>query len=244
MRENKPADRDIVATPTPPVVLGSNAREGLAALLRAYTYAKDAAVDPWDFALEIEYLFESGLTVSDLRWLAAKKLAAHGREISDCGDPHRSFEGGGGLKFDSRTCLSLTEEGIAFAASFLGAEVPGGTESGVRVNAACGGANSVGALLGGVVKPRWHGARRELYLGEQLVKRFRVPARNQEWILEVFEEDGWPETIDDPLPPSPNIDPKSRLHDTINRLNNKQINPLLRFHGNGNGCGVFWKLVG
>src|SRR5262249_26296993 len=75
-----------------------------------------------------------------------------------------------------------------------------------------------------------------------VVKRYRVPARNQELILSAFEEEGWPEHIDDPLPVRYDIDPRMRLHDAIHRLNGRQINRLVRFKGNGTGTGVFWEL--
>jgi hypothetical protein len=67
-----------------------------------------------------------------------------------------------------------------------------------------------------------------------------VPAANQELILLAFQEQDWVAPIDDPLPPVPDVDPKRRLHDTIRRLNEKQMNALIRFHGNGNGKGVWW----
>ena len=44
--------------------------------------AREASVDLWDFALEIDKLYATGLTVSDLRWLVAKKFVDHGRESS------------------------------------------------------------------------------------------------------------------------------------------------------------------
>jgi hypothetical protein len=79
-----------------------------------------------------------------------------------------------------------------------------------------------------------------LSLNGTVVKRFRVPAQNQELILRAFEEEGWPDHIDDPLPVSGDIDPLTRLHDAINRLNGCQTNPVLRFSGNGTGTGVSW----
>lgn len=91
--------------------------------------------------------------------------------------------------------------------------------------------------------PRWDGATRTLWLGSVLVKQFKVPARNQELILSVFAEDGWPESIDDPLPPTTDTDPKLRLRDAISRLNRNQKQRLLRFHGNGNGRAVHWELA-
>lgn len=90
------------------------------------------------------------------------------------------------------------------------------------------------------LRPAWDKNLRELRFGKQVVKRFRVPAENQEIILAVFEEEGWPESIDDPLPPAANIDPKRRLQATIKSLNRHQIVPSLRFHGNGGGRVIYW----
>jgi len=81
-----------------------------------------------------------------------------------------------------------------------------------------------------------------LKVGSQLVKQFRVPASNQEAILSAFEEEGWPEQIDDPLSPCHDIPAKSRLHSAIASLNRNQKNSLVHFSGNGTGDGIFWKL--
>ena len=88
--------------------------------------------------------------------------------------------------------------------------------------------------------PSWDRDRPELRWGNTVVKRFKVPAPNQELILAAFQEDGWPVRIDDPLPPHPELDPKRRLHDTINSLNRSQKLPLIRFLGDGSGQGVRW----
>ena len=55
-----------------------------------------------------------------------------------------------------------------------------------------------------------------------LVKRFKVPAPNQEMILAAFEEESWPVRIDDPLPVHPCLAAKRRLHETITSLNRHQ----------------------
>jgi hypothetical protein len=60
-------------------------------------------------------------------------------------------------------------------------------------------------------------------------------------VLLVFQESGWENPIDDPLPPTAGIDPKDRLHDTIKCLNRRQQIPLLHFGGDGTSEGVVWK---
>ena len=91
--------------------------------------------------------------------------------------------------------------------------------------------------------PKWDAQCRSLLVGQRVVKEFRVPSHSQEAILAAFEEEGWPHHIDDPLPPVGDIEPKSRLHDTIKRLNRHHKFRLIRFHGNGNGEGVCWRYV-
>ena len=84
---------------------------------------------------------------------------------------------------------------------------------------------------------------RTLYLGDRVVKRYRVLAENQEKVLSAFEEEGWPQVIDNPLPPDVEAYPETRLRDTIRRLNSSHANHLLRFYGDGTGCHVLWEAV-
>jgi hypothetical protein len=234
--------------------INNNIRIGLAMLWQAYAYAQEAGADIWDFALEIDRLYASGVTISDLRWLVAKGFVEHGLESSVYGGPHRSFRPGTGFFFEHGTCVVLTPQGAAVAGDFWSESIvpPRPTRAEDTVHIA-GGVNEAGAIKPAAVakldgtrcflyKPLWVSTRRELSLDGTIVKRFRVPAQNQELILSAFEEDGWPEQIDDPLPISGGIDPRTRLHDTVNRLNRRQTNDLLRFHGNGNGTGVCWRL--
>ena len=74
-----------------------------------------------------------------------------------------------------------------------------------------------------------------------MVKRFRVPAHNQEAVLAAFEEEGWPHRIDDPLPYCAGVKAKYRLHFTIGRLNQSVKQRLIRFFGDGTGEGICWK---
>jgi hypothetical protein len=75
------------------------------------------------------------------------------------------------------------------------------------------------------------------------VKQYRVPSPNQEAILTAFAEEGWPSAIDDPLPPHPEQDPKHRLRKTVEGLNANQVQPLLRFRGDGSGRRILWERI-
>lgn len=114
------------------------------------------------------------------------------------------------------------------------------------------GASAVRQFLAGAVAPVWNSAplpvwdqsRRELRWVERVVKRFRLPAPNQELILTAFQEEGWPPHIDDPLPQVAAVEPKRRLHDTITALNRHRAEPSVRFLGDGTGLGVLWETDG
>ncbi len=93
------------------------------------------------------------------------------------------------------------------------------------------------------LKPRWNQHSQELSLAGELIKRFRQESPNQTRILAAFEEENWPQAIDDPLPQNTAIDPKERLRATTKALNRRQSSRLIRFSGNGSGRAVQWQLV-
>lgn len=95
--------------------------------------------------------------------------------------------------------------------------------------------------VGTPLKPTWNPARRELRWGDSLVKRFRQPSENQERVLSAFQEEGWPDRIDDPLPMKPGTSPKRRLGDTVVALNKKHVTKgVIKFERDGTGEGVLW----
>jgi hypothetical protein len=209
----------------PPITDG--VRDALAVLKRALDYASEAEVPPWDFAIEIGHFYAVGLTITDLRWMVAKRFIEHADETSAHGDEHRSFTPSRGFNFSPTTCVLLTKEGARFAAS---SEVTSPEET-IRA--------SVEPDAEPSLKPHWDASRRVLSLSGRLVKQFHAPARNQELILSAFQKNDWPEFIHDPLADDFAIDPKVRLNDVVYRLNRKQIVSLLRFHVNGHGHGHF-----
>jgi hypothetical protein len=206
----------------------------LTCLLKAHDYALNLRSDVWDLAVEIDTLHALGLTDTDLRWLACKGYVEHAKEITRIGEDRRSFRSTGKLFFTGRTCVVLTPLGLALAQRCCSPPTPfaPAAEAEALPNHPPNGTPN---------PPVFDTARRELRVGNRLIKRFKQPALSQETILAAFEEEGWPYRILNPLPPKPNQDSKQRLHDAIIRLNRGQKHRLLRFKGDGTGEGIFWE---
>jgi hypothetical protein len=192
-------------------------------LLDAQTCARELGCAPWEFAVEIDQLHAGGVTNTQLRWLLHHGYIAHALETTGGTGRQRSFEAVAHLGFQPRSCFVLTDAGWALTADGAPRRYQGA------------GPNRAAA------QPTWDGCRRELRFGDWLVKRFRKPAPNQELVLQVFAEEGWPWRIDDPLPPVAEQSPKRRLHDTICNLNRGHARPLIHFEGGGDGQSVCWQ---
>jgi len=208
---------------------------GLVLLVEAYDYAMELSRDIWDFAVELRSLRAVGLTQNDCRWLVCKEYVDHACEIIQRNRHGRQFERTGALTFNEQTCFVLTEPGVRVAKK-LKLRAKGRRSYEVAV-----GLRESKKPFDQPVLPRWDDVRHEFFLGNQLVKVFKVPSPNQEAILSVFEEEGWPPRIDDPLTPAPHLEPKRRLHDAIKSLNRNQKARLVRFRGDGTGEGVLWE---
>ena len=177
-----------------------------------------------------------GLSETDLRWLVRKGYVEHAQEITVNGDSERQFRSAG-VKLSKRSCLVLTDDGAAYAQSLMSGETRIPTSSGTETVPQGDNGDDQPTSPATPIKPRWDGERHELWVGDQLVKQFKGQAKNQETILAVFEEEGWPPRIDDPLSLAEEIDPKRRLHDTIKCLNRKQRYQLIHFRGEG----IIWE---
>ena len=211
-------------------------RNALRLLYEAHCFAEQHDGSAWDFAEEITSLRQLGMMNSDLRWLVCIGHVEHGHEITKIGEEHRKFQSDKGLHFSKDTCFVLTDLGASHVRGFL---IEPAQDQVQQIEAGLAAAiDSYDPL-----KPSWNRDLQELRLGNTIVKRFKVPAPNQEMILAVFHEEKWPAYIDDPLPPHPDFDPKRRLRDTINSLNRNQKNKLIHFRGNGSGDGVRWEFV-
>lgn len=209
----------------------------LAMLYDAAAAAGACRCDRWDFAIEVEHLVAAGVAPTALRELRYRHLAEAGVETTRCGAVQRRFRKMNSLALPPRSCLVLTPAGENLAAAIAAdvssiagrqrAEVRGVTPLRDRAEP---------------IRPHWDHCSRTLAVNGRIVKRLQRPASSQAAVLNAFEEEGWPESVYDPLPPCPGIAPKRRLHNTINKLNTG-LAPVIHFYGNGEGLAVCWKWI-
>lgn len=212
--------------------------DALVLLLEGHQIARRLGRDPWDLSVELSELQWAGLSRNALRWLMCERYVQHGTEIDAPSDGGRTFlldPSTETLRFTENSCFVLTDAGISFVSRLLESLRRGEETDSARTE-------RMDALTV-LTTPTWDCLRQELRLGDVVVKRYKVRAPNQERVLSAFEEEGWPPCIDDPLPRSADLDPKRRLHETINSLNRSQKHRLIRFMGNGKGEGVAWELA-
>ncbi len=214
----------------------AHARPSLELLRDAFVYSVQSRCNMWEYALELQQLTVPGVSHSDLRWLARTGMVEYAQEITARGDRQRRFQQSGNLAFNGRTCFVLTRKGLDALKQSVQNGRANSMINGWRDDSVVG-PNHVAFRL----KPVWDTERRELRFAGRLIKHFKWKAANQERVLLAFNEEAWPDCIDDPLPPSHNVNPKRRLHDTIKCLNRNHAHRLIRFHGNGNGEGVIWR---
>lgn len=205
-------------------------------LFMAWQYANTSNRDIWDFAVEVDLLRSLGANRTDFRFLMSQGFVRHGIEVK-ARSPRRHFRESDEMVFRQTSAFVLTEAGHDFASDFVSKDSCEHRLSDDLPENVC----NCRARTKVSVIPVWDVDRHELTIGGELVKRFKWRATNQELILATFQEECWSARIDDPLPPRPNQDPKRRLHDTIKCLNRKQVNKLVKFHGDGTGKGVLWE---
>jgi hypothetical protein len=222
-----------------PSALSAPVRTAFSQLLEVHELARSSGRKASDFATEITTLTELGISAGVLRWLVCRGYAKCLREVTQPADKERCFEPVDNLAINSQSCFVLSRKGMLFARAML--ELTGADPANAAEEEDDSGDSEQGH---DGPRPHWDARRRELRLARKLLKRFRVPAPNQEAILAAFQEEGWPNCIDDPLPPKRDLCSKRRLRDTIKALNRKhcQRPPLILFHGNGTGNNIVWEL--
>jgi len=224
----------------------------------AYDAAFACGRDACEFSVELSQMQKSGVETHVLRMLICKDWIVHLRETTAPNQSKRTFESVNGLALSDQSCFVISKQGYEVAkltkneakqpeeikrtpmsSHHSGPSGPSNENSPLTPEANQLGSSSRPHLP---VKPVWDRERRELRLGDIVVKRFKWPAENQELVLNAFEDLGWPSRIDDPLVAHPTICPKRRLHDTLKCLNRKQVNELVKFRGDGTGLGVLLEI--
>jgi hypothetical protein len=221
-----------IATVHPAAPLTVRQRAALLLLLEAAEAAQKADLDLWHFAMEL--VRRRMLELNDLRVLLDRGSIEPIPKGIEPGSPVGISHPRNSLVLSGRTCFLLMARGRALTA-------PSEAEPVQAASRAMAAQGQPGCLRRNA--PYWDSGLRELWLDNCLVKRFRIPAHNQEVVLAALEEEGWPERMDDPLPPRQGIDPKVRLHDTIKALNRNQQRRCLCFQGDGSGQGIRWQVV-
>jgi hypothetical protein len=219
--------------------LSSAMQSSLHCLRQAFDCAARLQIPAWEFAVETDFLRSAfNLSQTEIRWLIGAGYAEHALETTDSDEPTRQFHSLKSLTLPARTCLILTNAGESLVKQAL-AELRA-----ADVRPVSSTASPVAVMAADSERPSqvplWDSDLHELRLGRKIIKRFRCPAHAQELILSVFEEEGWPAKIDDPLPMTKNIDPKRRLHQTIRNLNRAQSPHGIHFSINGNGQSIRW----
>jgi hypothetical protein len=92
-------------------------------------------------------------------------------------------------------------------------------------------------------KPFFDIELREFWLNGILIKRLDTRATEQIIILSAFEEESWPQRIDDPLRPKVGVDESARMRDIIFNLNGHQHPTSIRFFPDGSGECIRWEFV-
>lgn len=207
-------------------------------LLDGFEYACDSDHSLWEFAVSYDEICQLGLHSNDIRWLIARGWILHGHECHELNHDSRHIRPNKTTNFAKTSCFVLTETGKHVAQSH-------GPRS---MHLKSISLNECETLVSPILSkqhshPEWNVHRHELLVNQQLIKRYRWPAENQEAVLNAFQEEGWPARIDDPIPPQSNIDPKRRLADTIKCLNRNHLVHLVRFRGDGTGEGVLWDFI-
>lgn len=221
-------------------------------LLDAHECAGELQVDTWQTAVDIRALRREGLRDTDLRWLIGCGLVEHSEETTEAQDSVRRFRPIRSLMLLPRSCFILSKLGLDFVTGTLSSSTadviaqssnrisPGNEQQIIsnQTHPTTGNTSSDRQTV-----PIWKAEVHELWLNQELVKRFLKRAPCQEAILTAFTEEGWPSSIFDPLSPEMDQDPIERLHRTVHKLNHSQHPLRIRFFVNGGGSSIHWEIV-
>ena len=189
-------------------------RAGLWHLERAIRYAERAHCDLGRFAVRFEELMRLGLDELDVRFLVeADCVRQLERTAGESGEVRSLQPATTGVPLEASAYV-ITAGGQRFLREI---DVEREREDG-EAQQKQQSAPTPRVRRSEQPWPSWDRSRRCLFVGGLLVKRFRQRAPNQELVLDAFTEEGWPVSIDDPLPFSRELNPAHRLASTAARL--------------------------
>ncbi len=94
------------------------------------------------------------------------------------------------------------------------------------------------AVLPTLSNPHWDRERSKLLLDGKVIRKVSKQAKHVLQILSTFEDDDWPDRIDDPISGLEESQP-ARLHEAIRSLNEGL--KMIRFRSDGTGKGITWE---
>src|SRR5262245_15829036 len=90
-------------------------QSALRLLLETNEYSVRPGVPPWEFAVDLQCLRESGASNSQLRWLMASGYVLAASEATRTRSGQRRFERSANLALGPRSCFVLSDKGLSFA---------------------------------------------------------------------------------------------------------------------------------
>ena len=200
----------------------------------ALNFARDTGRNVWEYRLAMDELLSAGLTVADCRWLADKGYVAARDEAPARGGrrarPRKA-------SFTRATRFVLTAEGSDYALELYSAKtLP-------RAAPTSDPAAEYEPRDDSTGNPRWDSRRSALFVGDTLIKKVPVLARNQLALLAAFQARGWPRRIDNPLASNGHARRAQALADAVHGLNRNLRAKVIRFHADEKGRSVWYELL-
>jgi hypothetical protein len=197
-----------LAQPVAQPVRDAASGRGLRVLLDIQLAIQSSDGSSWESAVPWACLRAAGLAESQVHELLAACYLDHCLETTTEQSAGRTFTPAGLGALAPRSCLLLTERGIASLRELMApAQAPTSSSA----------------------QPIWDGKAGELSCQGWLVKRFRHDAANQRLVLDAFQRAGWSRCISNPFRERGMPSPKKCLHRTIEGLNEGQ-NATIKGH--------------
>jgi len=206
-------------------------RRVLRVLLRAMAGAVEKGVSHWDFAVSLDEIRQTGIDDNEVRGWICAGVVEHAHEVRTSKSIPRTFETHGAMGFyDTSGFVLSTNKGVRLAKVLLNISDP----SELLTDYAAG-------LLQREY-PHWDAKHRELWVGGELVKRYKGRVNKQEITLAAFEDQEWPERVANPFKHASEMG-LTTLGTVVQNLNRSQNVQRLWFRCKSRGKAISWERV-